>query len=100
MITDRSLTVLFHFQQHVGIQDKLEREIKLRDGASRMLDACTHEDQLLEVAKTLHTSNARMYTYMAELQRLKTAEIMEKVMDDEGYKNLAVILVLIKRRPY
>nr|XP_039258800.1 uncharacterized protein LOC120335370 isoform X1 [Styela clava] len=74
-------------KKHVGIQDKLEKEIKLRDGASRMLAACTHEDQLLEVAKTLHTSNARMYSYMAELQKLKTAEIMERVMDDEGIQN-------------
>lgn len=70
--------------QHVGLQDRLEREIKIRDGASRLLAACTHENQLLEAAKTLHTSNARTFAYMAELQKLKAAEVMDTLMDEPG----------------
>nr|CAB3221884.1 actin-binding protein anillin-like [Phallusia mammillata] len=72
-------------KKHVGLQDRLEREIKIRDGASRLMAACTHENQLLEAAKTLHTSNARTFAYMAELQKLKAAEVMDALMDDPGF---------------
>ena len=58
--------------------------MKIRDGATRLINACTHETQLLEAAKTLHTSNARTLAYLAQLQRLKAAEVVEAVMDDPG----------------
>ncbi|XP_076814627.1 uncharacterized protein LOC143460856 isoform X2 [Clavelina lepadiformis] len=76
-----------HDQMHVGLQDRLEREMKIRDGAIRLMGACTHETQLLEAAKTLHTSNARTFTYMAELQKLKAAEVMEAIMDEPGFSD-------------
>ena len=70
--------------QHVGLQDRLDKEMKIRDGATRLMGACTHETQLLEAAKTLHTSNARTLAYMAQLQKLKAAEVMEAMMDESG----------------
>ena len=56
--------------------------MKIRDGATRLLGACTHETQLLEAAKTLHTSNTRTLAYMSQLQKLKTDEVMEIVLDE------------------
>ena len=70
------------FMQHVGLQDRLEKEMKIRDGATRLLGACTHETQLLEAGKTLHTSNARTLVYMSQLQKLRAAEVMEVSLDE------------------
>ena len=68
--------------QHVALQDRLEREIKIRDGATRLMGACTHENQLLEAAKTLLTSDSRSFAYMSELQRLKTVEAVQAAYQD------------------
>ena len=72
------------YSQHEGLQAQLDCEIKIRDGAFRLVTACTHELQLLEVAKTLHASNTRTLSYMTRLQQLKASEMMEAIMDDSG----------------
>ena len=70
--------------QHEGLQTQLDREILIRDGAMRLVSACSHELQLLEVAKTLHASNTRTLSYMNRLQQLKASEMMEAMMDEPG----------------
>jgi len=50
----------------------------------RLVSACTHDLQLLEVAKTLHASNTRTLSYMTRLQQLKTSEMMDAIMDEPG----------------
>ncbi|XP_078588705.1 rhotekin-2-like isoform X3 [Branchiostoma floridae x Branchiostoma japonicum] len=60
------------------LQQKLDFEIKMRDGTTKLLQACKHEAQAVEAAKNLLTSNTRMMAYMSELQRRKTAEVMGK----------------------
>lgn len=77
-----SRDILLVFLQHVGLQDRLEKEMKIRDGATRLISACTHETQLLEAAKTLHTSNARTTAYLAQLQKLKATEVIEAITDE------------------
>ena len=67
----------------MDLQERLDREIKIRDGAMRLISACTHENQLLEAAKTLLTSNARTFAYMTELQKLKAAEVMDNIAPHE-----------------
>ena len=58
------------------MQQKIDYEIKMREGTARLLAASKHPTQLLEAAKNLLTSNTRIVTYMAELQRRKAAEVL------------------------
>lgn len=81
---------LFYYRQlAVSLQDhemqqKIDYEIKMREGTARLLAASKHPTQLMEAAKNLLTSNTRIVTYMAELQRRKTAEVLGKTFDTEG----------------
>ena len=54
-------------QEH-DLEQKIEVEIKMREGSARLLAAAKHRAQSLEAAKALLTSNERMSVYMAELQ--------------------------------
>ncbi|CAH1783170.1 unnamed protein product, partial [Owenia fusiformis] len=60
------------------LQQKIDREIKMRDGTAKLLAASKHPSQMLEAAKTLLVSNTRMMAYMSELQKRKTDEVMKK----------------------
>ncbi|XP_041476471.1 rhotekin-like isoform X2 [Lytechinus variegatus] len=75
---------LFYFRQlAVSLQDydmqqKIDLEIKMREGTRKLLAACKREAQSLEAAKNLLTSNVRVLSYMSELQRRKTAEFADR----------------------
>ncbi|XP_786885.3 rhotekin isoform X1 [Strongylocentrotus purpuratus] len=75
---------LFYFRQlAVSLQDydmqqKIDLEIKMREGTRKLLVACKREAQSLEAAKNLLTSNVRVLSYMSELQRRKTAEFADR----------------------
>lgn len=51
----------------------------MREGACKLLAACSQKDQALEAAKSLLTCNARIMAYMSELQRMKEAQVMQRV---------------------
>lgn len=77
--------------QELDLEQKIDLEIKMREGSAKLLAACNnpknqpkstlgfsqssasspHNTQMLEAAKNLLTSNERMTGYMAELQRRK-----------------------------
>ena len=58
------------------LERKIELEIKMKEGSSRLLAAARHPAQSLEAARALLTSGKRMSTYMAELQhRRKDASL-------------------------
>ncbi|XP_011302251.1 rhotekin [Fopius arisanus] len=57
------------------LEQKIEVEIKMREGSARLLAAARHRAQSLEAARALLTSNERMSAYMAELQRRKKEPI-------------------------
>ncbi|CAB1321526.1 unnamed protein product, partial [Coregonus sp. 'balchen'] len=61
------------------IQKKIDHEIRMRDGACKLLAACSQRDQALEAAKSLLTCNTRIMAYMSELQRMKEAQVMQRV---------------------
>ncbi|XP_076242213.1 rhotekin-2 [Calliopsis andreniformis] len=50
------------------LEKKIELEIKMREGSSRILAAARHPTQSLEAARALLTSSKRMSAYMSELQ--------------------------------
>ncbi len=53
------------------MEQKIELEIKMREGTTKLLAACKHQTQALEAAKNLLISNERMTAYMTELQKRK-----------------------------
>lgn len=85
----------FFHSQELDLEQKIDLEIKMREGSAKLLAACNnaknaapktmsfggssssssasspHNTQMLEAAKNLLTSNERMTAYMAELQRRK-----------------------------
>ncbi|KAG7489439.1 rhotekin isoform X2 [Solea senegalensis] len=65
--------------QDSDIQKKIDHEIRMRDGACKLLAACSQRDQALEAAKSLQTCSTRIMAYMSELQRMKEAQVMQKV---------------------
>nr|XP_024660233.1 rhotekin isoform X3 [Maylandia zebra] len=64
--------------QDSDIQKKIDHEIRMRDGACKLLAACSQKDQALEAAKSLQTCSTRIMAYMSELQRMKEAQVMQK----------------------
>ncbi|BFY97484.1 hypothetical protein BsWGS_00524 [Bradybaena similaris] len=66
------------------LQQKIDHEIKMREGTTRLLVASKHPAQVLEAAKNLLSSNTRIIAYMSELQRRKTAEVLGKQLSHEG----------------
>uniref|UniRef100_A0ABM5GL32 Rhotekin isoform X2 n=1 Tax=Pogona vitticeps TaxID=103695 RepID=A0ABM5GL32_9SAUR len=61
------------------IQRKIDHEIRMREGACKLLAACTQRQQALEVTKSLLVCNSRILAYMAELQRMKEAQVMQRM---------------------
>ncbi|XP_050965991.1 rhotekin isoform X3 [Labeo rohita] len=66
-------------QRDSDIQKKIDYEIRMREGACKLLAACSQRDQALEASKSLLTCNARIMAYMSELQRMKEAQVMQRV---------------------
>jgi hypothetical protein len=58
-----------YFEQDYELEQKMEFEMKMREGTTRLLAACKHQTQSLQAAKSLLTSNERMTAYIAELHR-------------------------------
>lgn len=66
------------------LQQKIDHEIKMREGTAKLLAASKHPAQMLEAAKSLLTSNTRILSYMTELQKRKTAEVLGRNTLTEG----------------
>ncbi|XP_071449463.1 rhotekin-like isoform X2 [Hetaerina americana] len=61
------------------LEQKIDLEIKMREGTTKLLAACKHQTQTLEAAKNLLTSNERMSAYMAELQQRRKKDGSDSV---------------------
>lgn len=68
----------FSFLQDTELQRKLDHEIRMRDGACKLLAACSQREQALEATKSLLVCNSRILNYMGELQRRKEAQVLGK----------------------
>uniref|UniRef100_H9GJU8 REM-1 domain-containing protein n=1 Tax=Anolis carolinensis TaxID=28377 RepID=H9GJU8_ANOCA len=73
------LSLLGDPEQGTDIQKKIDHEIRMREGACKLLAACTQRQQALEVTKSLLVCNSRILAYMAELQRMKEAQVMQRM---------------------
>lgn len=75
VFTDHSFSINL---QDCEVQRQIEREVRIREGACKLLAACSQRDQALEASKTLLTSNSRILALMTQLQRMKEAQAMQK----------------------
>ncbi|XP_053189038.1 rhotekin-2 [Scomber japonicus] len=64
-------SVLFLQTENTNLQEKLDFEIRMREGAYKLLLACSKRDQVLNASKNLQTCNARIKAYFSQLQRKK-----------------------------
>ena len=58
-------------KKSTNIQEKLDFEIRMRDGAYKLLLACSKREQILSASKNLLTCNARIKAYLTQLQKKK-----------------------------
>ncbi|XP_054163193.1 rhotekin-2-like isoform X2 [Oppia nitens] len=73
-IWEKKTCFCFVDTREYDLEQKIDLEIKMREGTTKLLAACKHSNQTLEAAKSLLTSNERMIAYMSELQRRRAAE--------------------------
>ncbi|XP_035255582.1 rhotekin-2 isoform X1 [Anguilla anguilla] len=66
----RQSTVLLP-NEDSSIQEKIDFEVRMREGAYKLLVASTKRDQILNASKSLLTCNTRIKAYMTELQKRK-----------------------------
>ncbi|XP_059577233.1 rhotekin isoform X2 [Alligator mississippiensis] len=71
------LSLLDQSPQDTDIQKKIDHEIRMREGACKLLAACSQREQALEATKSLLVCNSRIMAYMAELQRRKEAQVAQ-----------------------
>uniref|UniRef100_H2LCI3 REM-1 domain-containing protein n=1 Tax=Oryzias latipes TaxID=8090 RepID=H2LCI3_ORYLA len=60
------------------VLQQIEREVRMREGASKLLAACSQKDQALEASKSLLTCNARILALLSQLQKIRKAQILER----------------------
>ncbi|XP_005364731.1 rhotekin isoform X2 [Microtus ochrogaster] len=72
------LSVFSDPPEDTELQRKLDHEIRMREGACKLLAACSQREQALEATKSLLLCNSRILSYMGELQRRKEAQVLEK----------------------
>ncbi|XP_040914519.1 rhotekin 2b [Toxotes jaculatrix] len=65
--------------QDKEVLEQIEREVRMREGASKLLAACSQREQALEAAKSLLTCNARILALLSQLQEMRKAQILQRV---------------------
>ncbi|XP_076981317.1 rhotekin-2 isoform X2 [Tamandua tetradactyla] len=58
-------------QQNCSFQEKINLEIRMREGIWKILSLSTQKDQILHAVKNLMVCNARIMAYTSELQKLE-----------------------------
>uniref|UniRef100_A0A8C5N6H8 Rhotekin 2b n=1 Tax=Gouania willdenowi TaxID=441366 RepID=A0A8C5N6H8_GOUWI len=51
--------------------------VRMREGATKLLAACTQREQALEASKSLLTCNARILAMLSQLQKMRKAQILQ-----------------------
>ncbi|KAM8739324.1 rhotekin-2 [Acanthopagrus schlegelii] len=69
-------STLFLQTESTNIQEKLDFEIRMREGAYKLLLACSKREQVLNASKNLLTCNARIKAYLTQLQKKKEEQDM------------------------
>lgn len=67
----------------MDIEREIEHEYRIRDGATKLLRASKNVRQSMESAKSLLTSNARVLSLMAKLQRTRADTMIAEQTGEE-----------------
>lgn len=62
--------------KNTNLQEKLDFEVRMREGAYKLLLACSKREQVLNASKNLLTCNARIKAYFTQLQKKKEEQDM------------------------
>jgi len=62
------------------LQDQIDKEYKIRDGAGKLLQACKQGKKAIEASKSLFVSNAKIIALMKELQKSTSEEIQPSII--------------------
>ncbi|XP_077439094.1 rhotekin-2 isoform X2 [Vanacampus margaritifer] len=62
-------SALFHQTENTNIDEKLDFEVRMREGAYKLLQACSKREQILNASKNLLTCNARIKAYSDHMQK-------------------------------
>uniref|UniRef100_UPI0037E78AD8 rhotekin-like n=1 Tax=Semicossyphus pulcher TaxID=241346 RepID=UPI0037E78AD8 len=57
---------------------QIEKEVRMREGASKLLGHCSRREQALEASKSLLTCNARILALLSQLQGMRKAQILHR----------------------
>ncbi|XP_055963934.1 rhotekin-2 [Sorex fumeus] len=74
-------------QQGCSIQEKLNFEIRMREGIRKLLSLSTQKDQILRGVKNLMVCNTRIMAYTSELQKLEEQMVKETGRCDANFEN-------------
>ncbi|KAK7902068.1 hypothetical protein WMY93_018837 [Mugilogobius chulae] len=74
-------STLFTQDEDGNIQKKLDFEVRMREGAYKLLLACTKREQVLSASKNLHVSNTRVKAYLSEMHRRDAMDIVARLAD-------------------
>uniref|UniRef100_A0A8C0PS01 Rhotekin-2 n=2 Tax=Canis lupus familiaris TaxID=9615 RepID=A0A8C0PS01_CANLF len=69
--TSNSSAVFWASSLDCSIQEKIDLEIRMREGIWKLLSLSTQKDQILHAVKNLMVCNARIMAYTLELQKLE-----------------------------
>ena len=79
------------------MQNDIEKNLKVREGALRILAMAGNTIQRLDAAKTILVSNARLVVAMKQLQREKTNEANAAAVADKVDQSQSAVLMSGKR---
>ncbi|XP_070781173.1 rhotekin-like [Enoplosus armatus] len=65
--------------QEDEVLKQVEREVRMREGTSKLLAACSRREQALEASKSLLSCNARILALLSQLQKMRQAHILQRV---------------------
>lgn len=65
-------------EQDEEVLKQIEREVRMQEGASKLLAACSRREQALEASKSLLTCNARILALLSQLQGMRKAQILQR----------------------
>ena len=86
--------------EDVEIQEKINYEIKMREGTVKLLEACHEQSQALEGAKNLLTINARIIALMSLLQRNRKQSMNCKTKPDMSRIQRFGIFIILQQSIY
>ncbi|KAM8828037.1 rhotekin-like isoform 2-T2 [Spinachia spinachia] len=64
--------------QDEEVLKRIEREVRMREGASKLLAACSRREQALEASKSLLTCNARILALLSQLQHMRRDQVLQR----------------------